>query len=192
MPLFFWSTGSNLTFVRRLECEHKFSFRVADPLKISWPGAHLSELVFVAFPSDRNLCVVSSIVNYLDRTSAFHGFLTGFFLTTKPPICVASWDILCRWTKGVMRSAGFDLAIFSPHSTRSASAGKAARTLPLATILSTVGWSRASTFSRFYNWPLSTHGCFFSGYSLIALSCGFSFWCFFLLCGFLRDVFGCF
>ncbi|MPC46370.1 hypothetical protein E2C01_040089 [Portunus trituberculatus] len=46
-----------------------------------------------------------------------------------------------------MQSAGIDLNIFSPHSTRSASTSKAALKLPLATVISTVGWSRESTFT---------------------------------------------
>ena len=140
--------------------ELRVSFRIADPLKTSRPGDHLSELVFVAYPTDRRLCVVTSIVCYLERTCAFRGPFTGFFLTTKPPIRVASWDTLRRWTKDSMRSAGIDLNIFSPHSTRSASTSKAALKLPLATIISTVGWSRESTFTKFYKRPISPLGHF--------------------------------
>ena len=140
--------------------ELRVSFRIADPLKTSRPGDHLSELVFVAYPTDRRLCVVTSIVCYLERTCAFRGPFTGFFLTTKPPIRVASRDTLRRWTKDIMRSAGIDLNIFSPHSTRSASTSKAALKLPLATIISTVGWSRESTFTKFYKRPISPLGHF--------------------------------
>ncbi|MPC98110.1 hypothetical protein E2C01_093462 [Portunus trituberculatus] len=59
-----------------------------------------------------------------------------------------------------MRSAGIDLSIFSSHSTRSASTSKAALKLPLATIISTVGWSRESTFTRFYKKLISYLGQF--------------------------------
>ncbi|MPC41915.1 hypothetical protein E2C01_035525 [Portunus trituberculatus] len=92
----------------------------------------------MAYPTDRRVCVVTSIVNYLERTCALRGPFTGFFLTTKSPFRVASRDTLCRWTKD-MRSAGIDLSIFSPHSTRSASTSKATLKLPQATIISTVG-----------------------------------------------------
>ncbi|MPD00080.1 hypothetical protein E2C01_095529 [Portunus trituberculatus] len=128
--------------------EFRVFFRIADPLKTSRPGDHMSELVFVAYPTDRRLCIVISIVSYLEHTCALQGPFTGFFLTTKPPIRIASQDTLRRWTKD-MRSAGIDLNIFSPHSTRSASTSKAALKLPLATIISTVGWSWEFTFTRF-------------------------------------------
>ncbi|MPC52573.1 hypothetical protein E2C01_046444 [Portunus trituberculatus] len=104
--------------------ELRVSFRIADPIKTSRPGDHMSEMVFVAYPTDRRLCIVTSIVSYLKRTCALRGPFTGFFLTTKPPLRVASQDTLRRWTKDIMRSAGIDLNIFSPHSTRSASTRK--------------------------------------------------------------------
>ena len=59
-----------------------------------------------------------------------------------------------------MAAAGIDLTVFSPHSTRSASSSKAALKLPLATILSTVGWSKESTFARYYRRPLVRSGLF--------------------------------
>ena len=46
------------------------SFRTADPLKTSRPGHHLSELVFTVYPTDKLVCVVITIVDYLDCTSA--------------------------------------------------------------------------------------------------------------------------
>lgn len=138
----------------------RVSFRLGDPLKTSRPGAHISELVFLAYPTDRKLCIVTSIINYLERTRAVRGEITGFFLTTKTPIRVASRDTLRRWTKDIMQAAGIDLNIFSPHSTRSSSTSKAALKLPLSTIISTVGWSRASTFTKFYKRPISHSGQF--------------------------------
>ena len=59
-----------------------------------------------------------------------------------------------------MAAAGIDLTVFSPHSTMSTSSSKAALKLPLATILSMVGWSRESTFARFYRRPLVRSGLF--------------------------------
>ncbi|MPC27103.1 hypothetical protein E2C01_020263 [Portunus trituberculatus] len=59
-----------------------------------------------------------------------------------------------------MRDAGIDVSIFAPHSLRSVSTSKAVRTLPLATILETVGWSQESTFARHYKKPLCKQGQF--------------------------------
>ena len=81
------------------------SFRIADPLKTSRPGHHLSELVFTVYPTDKRVCVVTTIVDYLDHTRALRDPLR----------------------------------------------------LPVrATIISTVGWSWETTFTRFYNRPFST------------------------------------
>ncbi|MPC64305.1 hypothetical protein E2C01_058417 [Portunus trituberculatus] len=104
--------------------DSRVSFRIGDPLKTSRPGEHLSELVFVPYPPDRRLCIVTLTVSYQECTNNKRGLLTGFFLTIRPSVKVASWDALRRWAKDVM----------------SASANKAALWLPLSTIISTIGW----------------------------------------------------
>jgi hypothetical protein len=59
-----------------------------------------------------------------------------------------------------MSAAGVDLSIFSPHSTRAASSSKAATKLPLSTILKTAGWSKGSTFRKYYDKPIKNEGDF--------------------------------
>lgn len=140
--------------------ESRVVFRIGDPLKTSRPGDHLSELSFNAYPHDEKLCVVATIVNYLSRTKSIRGEITGFFITTKPPIKLAARDTLRRWTKNIMQAAGIDLTIFSPHSTRSASSSKAALKLPLSTIISTIGWAKESTFTKHYQKPINKGGQF--------------------------------
>ncbi|KAK4328559.1 hypothetical protein Pmani_001035 [Petrolisthes manimaculis] len=117
------------------------SFRIGDLLKTSRPGAHLSELVFTDYAPEKLLCVYTTICEYLDRTAGLRGPTTRFFLTTRTPVRLASRYTLRRWTRDVMRDAGIDLSTFSPYSTRSASSSKASLTLPVSTILATVGWS---------------------------------------------------
>jgi len=47
------------------------------------------------------------------------------------------------------------MAVFSSHSTRAASVSDAFEAkVPLATILSTAGWSTDSTFRKHYNLPI--------------------------------------
>lgn len=132
----------------------KVSFRIGDLLKTSRPGNHLSELVFEAYEPDKFLCVYTAMRSYLDRTRETRGSTTRFFVTTKNPVTLASRDTLRRWTRDIMREAGIDLAIFSPHSTRSASSSKASLTLPVSLILATVGWSSESVFAKYYKKPL--------------------------------------
>ena len=51
-----------------------------------------------------------------------------------------------------MKEAGIDTAVYGPYSTRAASASKAAASnLHINDIMKTAGWSRQSTFARFYN-----------------------------------------
>lgn len=135
-------------------------FGIGDLLKTSRPGVHLSGLVFEAYPHDSRLCIVHTIKHYLHRTKPIRGELTGFFLTTRPPVRLASRDTLRRWVRDVMGAADIDLTVFSPHSTRSASSSKAALVLPLSTIISTIGWARESTFTRHCHKPLTQHGQF--------------------------------
>ena len=135
-------------------------FRIGDLLKTSRPGCHISELSFERYSPDHLICVYTTILNYLERTKDSRGSITGLLLTTKPPIKVASQDTLWRWVREVMGAAGIDLTIFSPHSTRSAASSKAALRLPLFSIPALVGWSRESTFAKFYRRPISTKGLF--------------------------------
>ena len=59
---------------------------------------------------------------------------------------------ISRWVKEVMVRSGVDVSIFSPHSTRSASSSKASLAhVPLSTILSTAGWTKETTFSKYYH-----------------------------------------
>ena len=63
-----------------------------------------------------------------------------------------SKDTIARWVHTVMMGAGLDVAIFKPHSTRSAATSKAKRAcVPLTDILKHAGWSNHQTFDRFYN-----------------------------------------
>ncbi|MPD05784.1 hypothetical protein E2C01_101549 [Portunus trituberculatus] len=77
-------------------------FVIGDLLKTSGPGIHMSGLFFYAYPYDSCLCVADTIKHYLDGTSSIRGSLTGFFLTTRPLVRLASWDPLCCWVRDVM------------------------------------------------------------------------------------------
>ena len=60
-----------------------------------------------------------------------------------------------------MNEAGINVAKFKPHSTRSASTSRAsACSVPLDQIMSTAGWTSATTFARFYNKPIDVNNGF--------------------------------
>ena len=55
----------------------------------------------------------------------------------------------------MLSNSGIDTNVFSEHSTRSVSVSAAnSKGVPLDKILSAGGWSRASTFSKYYNKPI--------------------------------------
>lgn len=131
----------------------RVAFRIGDSLKTSRPGDHFSELYFDAYVHNK-LCVYTTIMCYLRRTSNLRGNITSFFITSRPPFKVASRDTLRRWTRDIMCCAGLDLNMFSPHSTSSSSASKAALSLPISTF-TTVGWANDSIFGKFYRKTLA-------------------------------------
>ena len=75
-----------------------------------------------------------------------------------------SKDTIARWVRTVMMGAGLDVAIFKPHSTRSAAASKAKRAcVPLSDILRHAEWSASKhTFHidfEIRGWLLSVRPC---------------------------------
>ncbi|XP_052233741.1 uncharacterized protein LOC127846495 isoform X1 [Dreissena polymorpha] len=118
-------------------------------LKQSRPGKHLKPMYLKAYEGKMNVCVVKTLVEYLDRTKEIRNsqFL---FITTTSPYKTASKSTISRWIKDIMRAAGVD-EVFKPHSTRSAATSKASLVgLSLQHILDTAGWSNAKTFATFY------------------------------------------
>ena len=132
------------------------SFRVADLTKTSRPNFHPQPLTFNSYDADPSLCVVKTLQEYLSRTAPLRGDIKKLFITTTLPHQAVSRDTIRRWTRTIMMAAGIDMTMFSAHSTRSAATSKVATKLPLKTILATAGWSRPSTFQRFYNKPITS------------------------------------
>ena len=103
---------------------------------------------------DPSTCPVAALQCYLDRTLPLRSDSNSenVFVTLKKPRHRASSNTIARWIKTFLHNAGVDTNIFSAHSTRGASASKAASSgLSIDVILKTGHWSRPSTFYRFYN-----------------------------------------
>ena len=58
-----------------------------------------------------------------------------------------------RWIKLVLNPSGIDVKKFKAHSTRAAAA-KASKNTTTDEILKHIGWSRESTFQKYYNKPV--------------------------------------
>ena len=133
-------------------------FRLGDLLKTSRPGQPTPEVVFPAYPLDRKLCVVTTVRSYIKRTRDTRGNHTRLLLTSRSPVSIASRDTIRRWARDIMKAAGVDMAIFAPYSTKSASVSKAGLTLPIDTIVRTIGWSGDSMYGKYYKKPIVVTG----------------------------------
>ena len=113
-------------------------------------------VVLKAFPQNKSLCPVHTLRCYLTRTSAVRKGTTQLFLCTVKPWGAASRATCRRWVLAVLDAAGIDTSQYGAGSTRAAATSKALVSgAPLDTILRCGGWSRASTFVKFYNRPLT-------------------------------------
>ena len=52
---------------------NKITFIITEKLKHTRPGAHQKPLIYLAYASDKKLCIVTHLQEYLKRTSALRG-----------------------------------------------------------------------------------------------------------------------
>lgn len=128
-------------------------------LKQSRPGNHLAPLTFKCYPI-QELCIVCNLRGYLSATRDLRDSSTKqLFISHSKPYKAVTTSTIGRWIKQTIGNAGVDITIFKPHSTRSASSSAAKRNgASTDLILKHVGWSRASTFAKFYDKPLTDDG----------------------------------
>ena len=125
--------------------------------KQSAPGREkaLQPIWIPVFPEDQLLCPVSCLSAYEKATESFRGQGTDclFIATVSPHKPVVS-STIARWLKQVLKGSGVDTTVFKAHSTRGASSTAAALAgISSQEIMDQVGWSRQSTFCRFYYRP---------------------------------------
>ena len=104
------------------------------------------------------VCPVKCFREYWTRTSTLRSSsCQSLFVITKKPHTATSTSTLGRWIKKCLSDAGIDDSVFSAHSTRGASASKAATSgVPIESILRAASWSSESTFARHYNRPTTS------------------------------------
>ena len=129
----------------------KLVINISDLLKQSAPSRNNPVLEFPKCKGDETLCIMSAIETYVTRTSTVRqdDYL---FLSFNKPYRSVTKSTIARWIKDVLSAAGIDTDVFGPHSIRgAASTAAASHGVSLENILSTAGWSNASTFARFYH-----------------------------------------
>ena len=131
----------------------KVELRVKELVKHSRPGVHLPVFTLPKCQDAVDNCVGHVLSMYLERTKPLRPTsTTKLFISFVKPHKEVSKSTISRWIKTVMALSGIDTAVFTAHSTRSASVSKAqSKDLPLDIILQTAGWSNARTFQKFYN-----------------------------------------
>ena len=131
-----------------------YLFYIRDHVKQDRPGNVLSSFFVRKYPKEP-LCVYSTLEYYLERTQLVRDYDNGHLLLSyvKPYRHVGTSSI-GGWVKTVLGASGVDTAKFKAHNTRSAAASRASRLIPTDEILKHIGWSRESTFQKFYNKPV--------------------------------------
>ena len=129
-----------------------FVFLIVDVVKQGRPGYKPPVMEFKAFPPDRRLCIYTVMKEYLLRRKyklcTEVNLLVSHYGKHKA-VCTAT---ISRWIRTVMSRAGVDTDMFKAHSTRAAVASKAkAAHVPIKDIMDKAGWSRESTFAKFYD-----------------------------------------
>ena len=125
--------------------------RIGDIMKTSNKKFRIGEIKFPRYQENDKICVFTCIKEYLKLTGNLRGNITHLFITTTKHYKIASQDTLARWIKATLQSAGIDMSIFTPHSTRSASRSLAATRIPTDIVLKIGGWRSMRTFTKHYN-----------------------------------------
>ena len=146
----------HLLDLQDIECsDSSLVIRFGTTLKQTRPGQHAQEVVVPAFKTP-GLCVVATYRSYLSKTQAKRSKgTTRLFISSIKPHKAVSRDTVSNWIRATLVASGVDMRVFSSHSTRAASTSAALDAkVPLATILTTAGWSTDSTFRKHYNLPI--------------------------------------
>jgi hypothetical protein len=120
-------------------------------LKQSRPGHHLPDIILESYPKDKNICIVNTIIQYLERTKSLRQEETKLLISTQKPHKGVSSQTISRWVKLTLFKAGV-AKHYGAHSTRAASTSAARlRGVPISSIIKTAGWTNANTFQKFYD-----------------------------------------
>jgi len=113
------------------------------------------EAMFAAFEENPSLCPVNTLKQYEKLTASLRGAGSAshqLFVSLRKPVSSAT---IAHWLKTLLSDAGVDTEIFKAHSTRVAASSTAkCAGASTADILKMAGWSRSSTFERFYHKPV--------------------------------------
>ncbi|XP_071943241.1 uncharacterized protein [Antedon mediterranea] len=143
----------NLSIANMEKSDHKIVFYVTEKLKHTRVGSHQKPLEFNAFPSDKKLCIVFLLTEYLSRTSVFRQDKAQLLLSYISPHKPISKDTVSHWVKKFMCNAG----IQGCHQLFGVPVGKfftshlLNKNVDLNNIMKSAGWAKEETFQKYYN-----------------------------------------
>lgn len=132
------------------------SVQLGGTLKQSRQNFNINRITFHHYHQDPSLCVCTTLLKYINvteglRKDAMHADARLLISFIKPHKAVAK-DTIARWLRTLLGMSGIDVSKFSAGSVRPAAASKArAAAVPVACIMAKAGWSRESTFAKYYN-----------------------------------------
>lgn len=108
--------------------------------------------------SQSNICPVACLGAYVKASDERRKDAEGcLFVRTRSPFKAIGASTVSRWVKVLLTEASIDTTVYSAHSTRGASASKAAASgVSVENILRSGGWASESVFSRHYRRWLET------------------------------------
>ena len=105
--------------------------------------------MFSEYPSNRKICVVTTITHYLEITKDLRA-TDQLIISYKKPHKAVSTSTITRWCKIILWKPRIDIEKYSSHSTGLTSSGTAKiKGLPLTEINKAASWKKTSTFKRF-------------------------------------------
>ena len=97
---------------------NEIQIKIIDFIKTSAPGREQPILILPFLRANPELCVASTLINYMQVSSNLRGRTDKLFITTKKMHRAASSQTISRWIKYTLSESGIDITIFSRHSTR--------------------------------------------------------------------------
>ena len=144
----------DINYIQTLDDRCRIS--VHEKLKQTKPSRHLEPIELLAFPEDKELCVVQHLGKYIHQTDALRKDHSRLLLSYVKPFRPVARDTVSRWVKQVLQYAGIDITKYSTHSCWAASTSNVkVKDLNITEIMKRAGWSTASTFVAFYDNPVS-------------------------------------
>ena len=134
--------------------KNRHIFLINEIMKTTRPGKNIPSVELIAYPHGRELCSVTMVERYLQRTKKLRGVFMKSFISYVCPNQPATTSTLARWYREILKQAGIS-ETYSLHLTSSVATFKASAVgMSLSEICKTAGWYSSNNFGKFYKRPI--------------------------------------